>query len=241
MISEQEKVLYKEKFLIDEPIFIEELGWLYTPTIFDILSFSSDKYFDIISKLCATKYSFNNYEDLPDDFNTFFYIYEICKKDEKEKENILKVLSFFTKKEIIFIEELGVFLIKKNEEEIYYITDKNFPDLQEIIRLQNNLKKPEYKPPRNKHLREMEEKAEKGRLMIQKAKGENMSFLNQVLNLSVYLNSLNNVKILNIFCFNNLYKKFVSREEYKEKLKVLLAGGDSKKVDLKNHWTNETI
>lgn len=240
MISLEEQSKYREKMLADKPILLDKIGVIYTPQIKDILDISSSIYFEIVNSFCCTKYSFSNYEEIPNDFNAFDYVVSSCLKSKQFKKNCELVLSMILQQQIIFIEEYFCFLVQNNElENISYINKDNFILLQEIIRLQNGIKKPKIKANRSQKVIELEKKSEAGRMLLAKAKGMNIRLETEVFNMGVFLQDLQKALDLNIYQFNNQYMKFMKFQEYQEQIKALLAGADKKDINLKGHWTSE--
>lgn len=238
MNLEKEKE-YREKMIADKPFLLDNIGMIYTPYVRNILDISSAKYFEIINNLCCTKYSFSDYEDIPDDFSAFDFVVALCLNNKDVRKSFEQVLSIILKREIIFIEEYVCFLIKDDDTNISYINKDNFDEFQEILRIQNGIKKPKVKKDRSKRLRDLEKKSEKGRMLLAKSKGLDIRLETEVLNMGVFLNDLDKALDLNIYQFNNQYIKFMKFQEYQEKYKALLSGADKKDVDLKGHWTSE--
>lgn len=230
--------IYRDYFVANKPIFIDNLGYVYTPTLIEILEFSSDRYFAVANQFCVTKYSFENYEDYPDDFSAFMYITQIALTDTSARKDIIDFLGLLTKGEVIFIEEYGVFVVRDNTGSEYILKEESFSILQNIIRLQNNIPTPPVKKDRSKMVREIDAKMAKGRRMLEEKQGKTFDLVQQVFNLSIAFNSFDAVQKLNIFCFTNLYKKFIAKEEYTEIRQLLLAGASGDDISPKEHWAN---
>ncbi len=195
--------------------------------------------------------------------SSFLLILSQCIQDKSEGFlNIIKDgFRLFLKKELTFIPQLSGFFIGSLEEleviisgfkskddlkdlEKYgFVTENNYEDFKEVLMLQNCIKSTKsedgYNPADDK-ARELIEKIKKTKEEINKIKandGKNLNLLDLV---SAFCASNKNVDIvrvwdLNIFQFNDQFKRTQLVSDYEISIQSLLHGADAKKVKI-NHF-----
>lgn len=244
----------KNKLICGLPYYIEDFGNIYAPTLKDIAEFNEEDFFNITNILTADKSSleFDNDFDI-DSFNYFDYIFFICDNDEYKKYLIIKYLELIIKEKITFLKDKKCFFIGEFKDgipsnKVKTIDCNNFHLLQSILRIQNSIKiedttktkTKENKTKSNKRLDKLKKKRLQGRKRLNEAKGESFSILVFISSLSAFILDIDKVISLNFFQADDLYTRLIRKEKYSNNYKALLAGANSKELDLK-HWSTNII
>jgi len=196
--------------------------------------------------------------------DSFSLILQLCKQDEQYLEIIKDAFEFFLKQEVIFAPNLGAFFIgtiesleiifkniknekdlKKIENILYensFITEKKYKDFKEVLLLQNCIENKNSDDEKyvNEKAREIAEKIKAAKEKINKIKSKQGDILSLFDLISAFAGNSKSTNIINvwdmtIFQFNNQFKRMQMIEDYDINIRQLLAGADSKKINLE-HW-----
>ena len=142
---------------------------------------------------------------------------------------------YFHPKNLQVIKNDNVIFIDDN-----IINHHNWNQISNIVKLQNCFNKKEIYNPADPRTAELLKKRDEARKKLAKAKGsdnDNLNFADLTSILAANGNGINiiNVWDLTFYAFNNQFARMKMLEDYDISIRSLLAGADSKDVDLK-HW-----
>lgn len=239
------KEVIESMVMANEPIFIQGIGEIFTFTLKDIVKFNYEDYFKILYILTSDKEDLDNY-NLSDDFIYFDYIISICYTQEKIKNQILEFLKIVFKKDVHFLPSDMCFIIGDYIDvpanEINTLDKDNFEDFVNVLRIQNQIEDKDKKPSKkqgkqNPKVEELKKKAQAGRALIAKARGEQFSLQNLISTLTIFLLDIEKVLNLNIYQSNILYRQFLKKERFEMDYKAYLVGADIKHLSINKHWS----
>lgn len=126
--------------------------------------------------------------------------------------------------------------------EINTLDKDNFEDFVNVLRIQNQIEDKDKKPSKkqgkqNPKVEELKKKAQAGRALIAKARGEQFSLQNLISTLTIFLLDIEKVLNLNIYQSNILYRQFLKKERFEMDYKAYLVGADIKHLSINKHWS----
>lgn len=217
-------------------------GYIRSPKIKDIIEIGEKKYNQYISYLLIDKDNFD-FKGNRDEISNFYLVYFNCYHNEEFKDiffNALKFIYGVTPTLSFYKEEL--FFYFKNEFRDWKLTNENFDDFQEIVKIATNtrIEKEDYNPGN-----------EKAAKFIEKLKAikANRPKPKEKINLHSIINGLswrsNDINIFNIFDLTiyQLYQGFFASEKI-DNYQFTLQGMYFGTVDIKKnkipdiHWAN---
>lgn len=258
----------KQLSLAGMPIYIDGIGNIYPVKLKEIVCVGNDIYNQYLSYICISADSFNDEETRKELANatSFMLILSLCTQDNSGYflKVITNALEFFLKKEVVFISYLNGFFIGSTKElkkilksvddetsaidQFYkngFIGNDNYESFKKVIMLQNciGIDTIEEKKYANEKAKKIADDLRRAKEKINKVKakqGEPLSLFDLISAFSANSRSFNimNVWDLTMYQFDDQFKRMQMIEEYDVGVRSLLAGGDSKKVDLK-HWTRK--
>lgn len=233
------------KMLSNLPILIDNVGYIYSLTLKEIAQIGITRYNQILSFMCFNiEDIIKNTTDDDIDYTTFDIILGNCLKDKEFAEIILLGLNLFFREDVNLSPNIGGFIVGDiKEEQKRMITRDNYEEIKEIIKIKNGINKNKTKDdynPANAKAKEILLKLKKSKEKIEKAKGSDTTDLTLWDLVSILASNSNNLNIINIweldmYQFNNQFARMQIFENYDVNVRSLLAGADSKNVDLK-HW-----
>lgn len=174
-----------------------------------------------------------------EDFNieevhTLAYLLQSAARDDMFFLELLSAFSTFIKEEILLLPKINAVLVGEPAEK-RLITDENFPDFQNIIRIQSRIKIKE-PPPKDESAirRKMRLKAEQRDAVKKKRQHENgeEQCLSELLEMGkTYGIDLNE----SYYAFSSLLDRHQRKEKWDQDIQMLCAGADSKKLKTK-YW-----
>ena len=233
------------KTIANLPTYLDNVGNIYPITIEDICVLGENNFYQSLSLLTGNENDFND-EMKSQDITYFQYIIGICSNKEEIKKNIIKMLELLFKNEIHFLPELLCFVVGTKEieaDKVKLIDEDNFLQFQEIIRVQNMIKKEPYKKENTKKLsdkhKELLAKRNRGRKIMEEIKnnGNDFYLVNMINNLGVLYKDINKVLKLNLYQLNMQSNKYFQKETYDKDYEAYLVGADIKKLSLNTHWS----
>lgn len=232
---------YRSKLLFGEPIQFEKI-WIYPLTIKEISDYSFTKYNKFLSLISFTKTEIMEALHIFDEISLFDFIMINLAADTSNeiKDIVLHMFSLKTKKKAIFSSK-SYFIIGKQ-----IIDENNFDKFVQIIKDQNAIKEKEEKVTTKKEqeYQEMLKKAREKHKSYLKVTGKanDTDLLDIISAISCRHPSLqySNIKNLTIYQLIDTLKRLMMIDEYFTGIDSLLAGADSKKIDL-IHWSKKFI
>lgn len=168
-----------------------------------------------------------------------FVLYSlILMQEDKLRKDLQLALTLFLKEDFRF--HNGIFLNAKDQG----IVESVWEEMKNVLALQNGLKleKEEYKPT-NKQAEEFIEKMKKIKEEVHRLKSKKEDIITLADLVSAFCAKSTNINIFNVwdltyYQFQNQLQRIQIVEGYDISIRSLLAGADSKKIELK-HWISK--
>lgn len=214
--------LENSDLLSPEPIYIQGLGNVQSPTLRKIAKLTFAEYNLYINMLSLNKDKLINlmnmqedYDKTPEDIKSQITLYDIMISKQEIINIYVKVFSFFIIDNVQYSEKDKAFLIFSTDESLIGFIDKdNYVDVFNIILKINyfSSNSSETKKYKSKKAKELALQIEKAKAEISKNNKENnnMDMANVISKLSVQHNSLNILNIWDITIYQ-LYDQFISQ------------------------------
>ena len=163
------------------------------------------------------------------------YLLQSSSYDDMFLLELERAFSTFITEEILLLPKINAVLVGPKEER-RLITDKNFADFQDILRIQNK-KKIKEAPPENesaiaRKFRLKREARDAAKRKQQQKKGESQSLV-ELLEIAETFGI--DYKHKTIYAFYGLIQRHQAREKWNQDIQMLCAGADSKKLEVK-YW-----
>lgn len=148
-----------------------------------------------------------------------------------------KMFFTFLQEEITLLPKINAVLVGAPKDK-RLITDENFGDFQDILRIQNNKEvkaaPPKDETPAQKKMRLLREKVEEAKRRQAERKGDSDKVTFSILleNASVYGI---NIKECNLYSFYHLLSRYQAQENYEHNIQMLCAGASSENLKIK-YW-----
>lgn len=242
-----------DKVFLGYPIDFKDICKVYPPKVKDVVG---NEDFNTFLSLFTIKQEelddvYLKEEDITQIPTPFQYLLINYYQNEEIKEIIINAFDFFIHEPITIVPEIEMLLIGKREEDLdpdidleepRLLTEGNFFDFQNCIRLALGLKKEEPPNPEEANLdpriKRYKMKIKEHEKIVNKKKSKDAPTLGTLLAaiccMGIGLNPLN-IGEMSYACVNWLIAMYQQSEEYDIDIKALLAGADSKKVKPK-YW-----
>ncbi len=249
------------RLLSGQPIVLKNIGEIYQPTLKQIVDISERRYNEFLGCLCLEIDKLDLTDDQKDEFiknniSSFLIIISQCLQPTGEQllETIKEGISFFLKKNVIFVKDFGYFFIGEKEELLdimtsikdieeinnySFLTEDNYEEFKEILMLQNCLKKPNEKfNPANEKAKRIIDKMKKNREKLNKAKSsdEKLDLSDLISSFVAYNKNVNISEVWNLtfYQFNDQFRRLQLINDYEISIQSILHGADSSKIDIKH-------
>ena len=242
-----------ERILLGFPIDFKGICQVYPPTVNDVVG---NKDFGIYQSLFTMTQEELDKAFLQDEKvskvpTPFQYLLINYYQSDELKEKIEAAFMQFIHEPVAIVPEIEMLLIGKKEEEIdpdvdlenpRLLTEENFFEFQDCIRLSMGLEKAKAPDPEEENLdpriKRYKMKIRQSEELLAKKKAKNAPTLGTLLTaiccMGIGLNPLN-IGEISYACVQWLIAMYQQNEEYDIDIKALLAGADSKKVKPK-YW-----
>jgi len=235
------------KLLLGQPIPIEGLGKIYSPSTDDVAELGYSVYNEYLSRLLVNKDKIQATPEEKEQLTTFKVIISLCVYDEDFREVFVKALEFMFKESVhLGQSDSDVFFYLGNIEDQRFITQDNIELIQVLVRLANQVKVQDEEDEESSYNPADEVAAKIIAEMLERRRNKpkpkpTINFHSIVSGLSNKSNSINYLNIGQLSIYQ-LYDKF-HRQEVMENYHYTLVGiysgnVDGKKVNYnKIHWT----
>ena len=208
----------------------------------EIIKMGISKYNKMVSTLTLTEADIVNLikektgEEIPiENINVFQYLLMSTEQDNMFFLELQDTFSTFIKEEILFLPKINAILVG-NPEQRRLITEKEFIDFQNILRIQNkkefNKPPPENETYGERKMRLLHEKVEAVKKKQAQKNNEGQSLLDLLEIAEVFGIDTKNCTLLS---FYNLISRHQAKEKWDTDIKLLCAGADSEKIKQK-YW-----
>ena len=240
--------MINKKLIIGAPIPFQDICYIYPPKVKDIIG--NDDFFLYSSILTLSQ------EEIEDSFveqnldldqllTPLEYLLNNAYNDVQLNAKIKKAFYCFTRQEILFLfEQKKIFIGKLSElkdvkkvDQLHFITEENYLDFQNAIREAVGLGKVEPPDPNmNPRLKKMKAKMRyRDKVKAKQGKGASLeTSLLSICCMNMGINPLN-IGELSYGVIQPLIRQYQEKEKYENDIRSLLAGADSKKIQLK-YW-----
>ena len=245
--------MINEKVFLGFPIEFEDICRIYPPKVNDVVG--NDDFMIYQSLFVMTQEELDeaylkdeNVVQIPTPFQYLLMNYH---QDEEIREKIEEAFILFVHEPVTIVPEIEMLLIGKNEDELdpdvdlenpRLLTEENFFDFQNIIRLIVGMEKVKPPDPEEENLdpriKRYKMKVKEHEKIVSKKKSKSAPTLGTLLAaiccMGIGLNPLN-IGEMSYACVQWLIGMEQQKEEYDVDIRALLAGADSKKVKPK-YW-----
>lgn len=220
----------RNSLLLGRPIKIDDIGYIYSPTLNEIESIGLDTYYYYLSLITMKPDKFQSYEDSFDDLI----------KNKKSQYLLNFIILFFTKENFFYAEEIKSFIFDKKLEngeiEHYRIKRENYMSFVNAVKLINLIKIEKEVKYFNSRAKQMAEKFKELREKYSKTKKDNDLDYNDIISTvsSRHPNiNLLNVGDLTIYQLLDKFKRLTNIDEYHTNIQALMNG--AKDIELKHY------
>lgn len=224
------------KLLLREPIYVEDMGFIYQPLIKDIVNIGENTLNSYINALSLTKELFmDNDNNMDDDLSNFDIIFSIT--DEKFRNTIVKAIEFFTRQKVYFFEEVGFISVGKQGR----LHKDNYDDFINIVLIMFNRQrvKSNYEKTKN-----MSEKQKEIYYKITKYRRNNIEknklLLSDIINIVKHGGSSfmtkDQIKSMTYFEMIKCFETIISKNNYQEFLQYKTSPNFKVEKSVP-HWT----
>lgn len=245
--------LDRERLFIGAPVPLEDICLVYPMTALGVFSITYAKYNYYLNLLTLSKEDIEEIfekKEIPynDSFTPFKYLLDSCLSDDNFLLEIKKAFSTFIREKVQILPNEKIIIVG-NLKDKRLITEKNFEEFQNILRMQNCIEIeeeeeiPEDENPMQKkfRLRRKQLKKAKKKQAQKKAKeGNSIDFYSIVKALMIKkVINYNDLESLSVYAIRELFDVLQAEEEYNNQIKYLCAGADPKKIKLE-YWIKKS-
>lgn len=242
MLSAEQIEEIKEQAYLGKPSTLPNTCKVYPLTIGEIISIGSHQYNGWLGLILLTEVEISNLikeksgEDIPpDQIHPLSYLLQSAQYDDTFLLELQKVFSTFVKEEVLLLPKINSILIGEMSEK-RLITEANYRDFQDILRIQNARDIVEPPPadesPGQRKMRLLREKVAAVKKKQAQKNGESQTFLEMLEIAEVYGIDIQNHTL---YAFYNLLRRHQLREKWQQDIQMLCAGADGKKIKTK-YW-----
>lgn len=242
MLSPSNIEVIKEQAYVGVPSILEGVCQVYPLTISQIVSIGTNKYNERLGTLLLTEAEIANFikaksgEEVPiEQIRVLPYLLQSANHDKQFLLELQKAFSTFIKEDILLLPKINAVLVGSPQER-RLITEQNFGDFQDILRIQNKktIKEP---PPKDESaiaraFRLKREARDAVKKKQQQKKGEGQSLI-ELFEIAETFGI--DYKNKTIFAFYGLIRRYQAKEKWEQDLQMLCAGADSAKLKTK-YW-----
>lgn len=246
--------LDRERLFIGAPIPLADICLVHPLTAFEVFNITQIKYNYYLNLLTLGEEDLEEIfesKKIPYDSNNlspFNYLLDSCANDGNFLLEIKKAFFTFIREKVQILPDEKIIIIGSLKEK-RFITENNFKEFQDILRIQNGIEIeeeeeiPEDENPMQKkfRLRRKQLKKAKKKQAQKKAKeGQSIDFYSIVKALIVKkVIDYKDLKELSTYAIRELFDVLQAEEEYNNQIKYLCAGADPKKVKLE-YWIKKS-
>ncbi len=232
----------KEQAFMGVPTKFNDICSVYPFKVKEIVEMGSNLYYGRLGLLLLNEVEIVNTikektgEDIPiEDVHPLSYLIQSAAANDNFLLELQETFATFLKEEILVLPKINAVLVGPPQEK-RLITEDNFVDLQNILKIQNRREikepPPENESPGQRKMRLLREKvAEVKRKQAQK-NGEEQSFVDLLEIASVFGIDIENCSL---YAFYGLIRRYQLREKWNQDLQMVSVGADPKKLKMK-YW-----
>lgn len=242
MLSPNEIETIKEQAYVGAPSILNKICRIVPMTMYDIIAMGANNYNAKLGLLLLTEVDISKIikektgqEPKIEDIYPLTYLLQSAAHDDMFLLELQSAFSTFIKEEILLLPKINSVLVGSLEEK-RLITNENFADFQDILRIQNR-KEIKEAPPENesaiaRKFRLKREARDAAKRKQQAKNGEEQSLV-ELLEIAETFGIDYTHKTL--YAFYGLIQRHQAREKWNQDIQMLCAGADSKKLKTK-YW-----
>lgn len=218
------------------------IGNVYPLTVKEIISMGSLNYRKDLGLLLLTETDISNLikekinKEIPiEEIHVLKYLLDSASLDDTFLLELQLAFSTFFKEDVLLLPKINSVLIGSMEDR-RLITEENFQDFQNILRVQNRKEvaaaPPKDETPGQRKMRLLREKVAAVKRKQAQKNGEEQSFVDLMEIASIFGIDIDNCSL---YAFYGLLRRYQAREKWNQDLQMICAGADSKKMQTK-YW-----
>ena len=242
MLSPDKIIEIQEQAYVGAPSSFLNICKVYPLTLYEIIEMGSSSYNAKLGLLLLNEISIAEIikektgEDIAvETIQPLSYLLQNALYDNRFLLELQSCFSTFIKEEVLLLPKINSVLIGSPKEK-RLITNDNFADFQDILRIQNK-KEVKEAPPENEseiarkfRLKREQRDAAKRKQQAKTGEGQTLAELLEIAETFGI-----DYKNKTIYCFYNLLKRHQAKEKWDQDIRMLCAGADSKKLKTK-YW-----
>lgn len=244
MLSANRQEIIKQQAYCCKPHNYNNICKIYPLTVDEMVEMGANVYYNRLDMLLSTEATIvkdikkkTGKEVDIESIHPLEYLIQSAQIDDMVFLDLTKAFSTFTKEEVLLLPKINSVLIggKAAMAQRRLITESNFRDFQDILRIQNCLDvpvpPPENESPGQRKMRLLAEKVAAVKKKQAQKDGEGQTF-SELLEIAGTF-GIDTDKSL--YAFRRLLKRYRAREKWQNDLQMLCAGADSEKLKTK-YW-----
>lgn len=233
----------KAQAYIGAPSQFKDIAKIYPLKMKEILTMGIDSYNSKLGLLLLTEVDIQNLlkeklkEEVPiEELHVLEYLLQSAARNDTFLLELESTFTTFLQEDIILLPKINSVLVGPPEEK-RLITENNFREFQDILRIQNR-RKVEAAPPENesygqRKMRLLREKVAAVKKKQAQKEGEDEQSMAELLEIAtVFGIDINNCTL---YAFYGLLRRHQAREKWQQDIQMICAGADSKKIKTK-YW-----
>lgn len=242
MLSANQIKDIKEQAYVGAPSPFYDICEIYPYTVAQVVKMGNTKYNSYLGLLILDENEIaegikeKTGEEVPiEQIHPLEYLLQSAESNDMFLLDLQNAFNTFIKEEILLLPQINSVLVGEFSKK-KLITEENFRDFQDILRIQNNKEitepPPENESPFRREMRLKREKAERIKRKQQAKKGETIEFLDLMQIGDVFGIDKNTTSV---FAYSKLIDRYRAKEKWDQDLQMLCAGADSSKIKTK-YW-----
>lgn len=244
MISHERIEEIQGQAYVCAPSLLDDIARIYPLTMTEILAMGQIKYNKMLGLLLLTEIDIQNLikekiqEEIPlEKIQPLTFLLQSAEQNDGFFLELKEAFSTFLKEDILLIPEYEAILLgPEHPEQKRLITNENFQEFQDILRIQNRREISESAPknesPAQKKMRLLREKVAAAKKRQAEKNKEQSSIINILENAEVYGIDLSKCSF---FKFQGLLQKHQAHEKYLNDIQMLCAGAKAEDLKIK-YW-----
>lgn len=242
MLSPEQIIMIKEQAYAGKPSELKGVCKIYPQKMGDIIEFGTLTYNGWLGVLLLTEIDIYNMikektgEEVPiEEIQPLSYLLQSAQYDDTFFLELKRVFSTFVKEEVLLLPKNNSILVGDMADR-RLITNQNYRDFQDILRIQNKRDFVEPPPanesPGQRKMRLLREKVAAVKKKQAQKKGDTQNLLDMLQMAEVYGIDIENHTL---YAFYDLLRRHQMKEKWDQDIRMICAGADSKKIKTK-YW-----
>ncbi len=249
MLSHDEIEEIKSQAFIGSPAIFKDICKIYPLSMTEIITMGYGEYSRRLGTLLLTETDIQKIikekigKEIPlEEIYPLQYLLQSADQSDIFSLELSTMFTTFLQEDVLLLPQINAIQVGDYKQGKRLITEENFRDFQDILRIQNR-KEVKAAPPKDetygeRKMRLLREKvAETKRRQAKKGKGDEMSFAAQLEIASVFGID---IKSCTFYAFYGLLRRYQAKEKWNNDIQMLCAGADSNKIKTK-YWGESSL